>query len=54
MIALADAAVNASLRNVCADALDTLTPREAKVLCKLRPSRSEKMHGFLKSEKRTA
>ena len=27
-----DAAVNASLRDVCKDVLDTLTPREAKVL----------------------
>src|SRR4029078_8323461 len=31
-IAPGDAAVNASLRDVCADVLDTLTPREAKVL----------------------
>ena len=31
-IAPIDAAVNASLRDVCADVLDTLTPREAKVL----------------------
>jgi RNA polymerase primary sigma factor len=31
-IAPVDAAVNASLRDVCADVLDTLTPREAKVL----------------------
>jgi RNA polymerase primary sigma factor len=27
-----DHAVNASLRDICKDALDTLTPREAKVL----------------------
>ncbi len=31
-VAPADAAVNASLRDVCKDILDTLTPREAKVL----------------------
>ncbi len=31
-IAPSDAAVNASLRDVCKDILDTLTPREAKVL----------------------
>ncbi len=31
-VAPSDAAVNASLRNVCKDVLDTLTPREAKVL----------------------
>src|SRR6267154_1823596 len=31
-IAPVDAAVNASLRDVCKDVLDTLTPREAKVL----------------------
>ncbi len=31
-IAPSDAAVNASLRDVCKDVLDTLTPREAKVL----------------------
>src|SRR5450631_1277127 len=31
-IAPIDAAVNASLRDVCKDVLDTLTPREAKVL----------------------
>jgi RNA polymerase primary sigma factor len=31
-VAPIDAAVNASLRNACKDALDTLTPREAKVL----------------------
>ena len=31
-VAPIDAAVNASLRNACNDALDTLTPREAKVL----------------------
>jgi RNA polymerase primary sigma factor len=31
-VAPSDAAVNASLRDVCKDILDTLTPREAKVL----------------------
>src|SRR5437867_2312424 len=31
-VAPVDAAVNASLRDVCKDVLDTLTPREAKVL----------------------
>ncbi|HEX3137469.1 MAG TPA: RNA polymerase sigma factor RpoD, partial [Casimicrobiaceae bacterium] len=31
-VAPIDAAVNASLRDVCKDVLDTLTPREAKVL----------------------
>jgi RNA polymerase primary sigma factor len=31
-VAPSDAAVNASLRNVCKDVLDTLTSREAKVL----------------------
>ncbi len=31
-VAPSDAAVNASLRDVCKDVLDTLTPREAKVL----------------------
>src|SRR5207248_10579125 len=31
-VAAVDAAVNASLRDVCKDVLDTLTPREAKVL----------------------
>ena len=31
-IAPSDAAVNSSLRDVCKDILDTLTPREAKVL----------------------
>src|SRR2546425_1747795 len=31
-VAPVDAAVNASLRDVCKDGLDTLTPREAKVL----------------------
>ena len=31
-VAPVDYAVNASLRDVCKDALDTLTPREAKVL----------------------
>jgi RNA polymerase primary sigma factor len=32
VVAPADAAVNASLRDVCKDILDSLTPREAKVL----------------------
>src|SRR5713101_2019856 len=32
VVAPVDAAVNASLRDVCKDVLDTLTPREAKVL----------------------
>ncbi len=32
VIAPSDAAVNASLRDVCKDILDSLTPREAKVL----------------------
>jgi len=32
IVAPVDAAVNASLRDVCKDVLDTLTPREAKVL----------------------
>jgi RNA polymerase primary sigma factor len=50
-VAPSDAAVNASLRDVCKDILDTLTPREAKALRKLRhPSRSEKLRSFLEGE----
>jgi RNA polymerase primary sigma factor len=47
-LAPSDAALHASMRGVVKDVLDSLTPREAKALRKLRhPSRSDKLKSFL-------
>ena len=46
-----EAAMQAGLRDVVKDILDSLTPREAKVLLKLKhPSRSNKRRSFVDNQ----
>jgi hypothetical protein len=50
-LAPADAALYSSLREVAAEILDTLTPREAKALRKLRrTTRSDRLRSFVDAD----